>query len=40
MISAEKRGEGAEHGFALELLPEPGCSLNTTLGADSPSTEV
>lgn len=27
MMSAEKRGEGAEHGFSLELLPEPDCSL-------------
>ncbi len=27
MMSAEKRGEGAEHGFSLELLPKPDCSL-------------
>lgn len=34
MMSAEKRGERAEHRLSLEVLPEPGCSL--TLLSDLP----
>lgn len=39
-MSGEKKGEAAEHWFSLELLPEPGCSLNTALSVYSPSSEV